>query len=60
MNHRIPVFLAAVLLCPGLFAQTAFEDLIRENPERAAGVHHTYEYLPSVPSAAPPNAPSKR
>ena len=53
MNHRIPFFLAAVLLCPGLFAQTAFEDLIRENPERAAGVHHSYEYLPSVETPAP-------
>ena len=28
------------------FAQSNFEALIRENPERAAGVLHSYEYIP--------------
>jgi len=44
---------AALLLGTVLFAQAGFEDLIRENPERAAGVHHSYEYLPSVETPAP-------
>ena len=44
---------AALLLCTVLSAQTGFEELIRENPDRAAGVHHSYEYRPSVQTPAP-------
>ena len=36
-----------------LSAQTGFEALIRENPERAAGVLHSYEYIPSAETPAP-------
>ena len=44
---------AALLLGTVLSAQTGYEELIRENPDRAAGVHHSYEYLPSVETPAP-------
>ncbi|MBP5625821.1 MAG: hypothetical protein J6W98_02775 [Bacteroidales bacterium] len=36
-----------------LSAQTGFESLLRENPERAAGVLHSYEYIPSAETPAP-------
>ena len=35
------------------YAQSHFEALIRENPERAAGVLHSYEYIPSTETPAP-------
>ena len=45
---------AVVLLCSGtLSAQDDYASLIRENPDRAAGVHHSYEYLPSAETAVP-------
>ncbi|MCR4823935.1 MAG: hypothetical protein K5849_01105 [Bacteroidales bacterium] len=53
MKLRLPVFLAALLFCTGLTAQTGFEELIRENPDRAAGVHHSYEYIPAAETPAP-------
>lgn len=53
MNHRFPLLLAALLIGSGLSAQSGFEDMIRENPERAAGVHHSYEYQPSAETPAP-------
>ena len=34
-------------------AQTNPDQLIRENPDRAAAVHHSYEYRPSVETPAP-------
>ena len=35
------------------YAQSNFEALIRENLERAAGVLHSYEYIPSAETPAP-------
>lgn len=52
-THRPFAALAALLFCTALSAQTGFEDLIRENPDRAAGVHHSYEYLPGEETPAP-------
>ena len=50
MNSLNRFFAAAVLLlCGGLLsAQDDFASLIRENPDRAAGVHHSYEYRPGA------------
>jgi hypothetical protein len=47
--------LAGCLILSGLtsYAQSNFEALIRENPERAAGVLHSYEYIPSAETPAP-------
>ena len=45
--------LAALLLGTVLFAQSGFEELIREDPDRAAGVHHSYEYRPGPETPAP-------
>ena len=43
-----------LLLCCGtLSAQGDYASLIRENPDRAAGVHHSYEYLPGVTTPVP-------
>ncbi|MBO4455468.1 MAG: hypothetical protein J5759_03390 [Bacteroidales bacterium] len=45
---------AALLLCSGtLSAQSDYASLIRENPDRAAGVHHSYEYRPGPETAVP-------
>ena len=54
--HRPLHFLAAtaaLLLGTALSAQTGYEELIRENPERAAGVHHSYEYRPGPETPVP-------
>ena len=47
--------LAGCLILSGLtsYAQSNFEALIRENPERAAAVYHSYEYIPSTETPAP-------
>ncbi|MBO4570655.1 MAG: histidine-type phosphatase [Bacteroidales bacterium] len=52
---RIAIVAAAALLMQGnaLRAQTNPDELIRENPERAAAVHHSYEYHPSADTPAP-------
>lgn len=49
------LILAVGLILSGLisYAQSNFEALIRENPERAAGVIHSYEYIPSAETPAP-------
>lgn len=44
--------LIALLLCTALSAQS-YQDLIRENPERAAGVRHSYEYRPAAETRVP-------
>jgi len=44
---------AALLLGTALSAQTGYEELIRENPDRAAGVHHSYEYRPGPETPVP-------
>jgi hypothetical protein len=51
--HRFAAAAAALLLCTALAAQTGYEDAIREDPDRAAGVHHSYEYIPSAETPAP-------
>ena len=55
MNRLNRFFAAAVLLFCGvlLSAQDDFASLIRENPDRAAGVHHSYEYRPGAETAVP-------
>ena len=55
MNSLNRFFAAAVLLlCGGLLsAQDDYASLIRENPDRAAGVHHSYEYRPGAETAVP-------
>jgi len=50
---RIAASTAAILSATIAFAQTDFEKYIRENPERSAGVHHSYEYIPSAETPAP-------
>ena len=52
---RYLLILAVGLMLSGLtsYAQSNFEALIRENPERAAGVLHSYEYIPSSETPAP-------
>ena len=46
--------LSLLLAASPLQAQSHDTDaLIRENPDRAAGVHHTYEYHPSADTPAP-------
>jgi hypothetical protein len=49
------IVLAGGLILSGLtcFAQSDYKALIRENPERAAGVLHSYEYIPSAETPAP-------
>ncbi|MBP5336776.1 MAG: histidine-type phosphatase [Bacteroidales bacterium] len=45
---------AALLLCgASLSAQSDYASLIREDPDRAAGVHHSYEYRPGPGTAVP-------
>ena len=45
---------AVLLLCGGMLsAQDDYASLIRENPDRAAGVHHSYEYRPGAETAVP-------
>ena len=47
---------ALTLLLSGALLQARMHDtgaLIRENPDRAAGVHHSYEYHPSADTPAP-------
>ena len=43
----------AILSATAVFGQTDFEKAIRENPGRAAGVHHSYEFVPSAETPAP-------
>ena len=51
---RLLVLAGVLLLCCGtLSAQGDYASLIRENPDRAAGVHHSYEYRPGVTTAVP-------
>ncbi len=51
---RLLVLAGVLLLCCGtLSAQGDYASLIRENPDRAAGVHHSYEYLPGVTTPVP-------
>ncbi len=50
---RFAAAAAALFFCAALAAQTGFEDAIREDPDRAAGVHHSYEYIPSTETPAP-------
>ena len=46
--------LSTLFLCSlTLSAQTGYEAAIREDPSRAAGVHHAYEYIPSAETPAP-------
>lgn len=52
-TFRFSTAAAALLFCITLSAQTGFADAIREDPERAAGVHHSYEYIPSPETPAP-------
>lgn len=40
------------LFSTGLYAQSTL-DLLKENPERLASVHHSYEYIPQTETAAP-------
>lgn len=49
------IVLAGGLILSGLtcFAQSDYKALIRENPERAAGVLHSYEYIPAAETPAP-------
>ena len=50
---RLAAAAAALLFCTVLSAQTNYEEAIREDPERAAGVHHSYEYIPAAETPAP-------
>ena len=51
---RTLLLAATVLLCGGMLsAQDDYASLIRENPDRAAGVHHSYEYRPGEETAVP-------
>ena len=50
---RYTAVLAFLLSGSLLSAQPGFESLIRENPDRAAGVHHSYEYRPGPETPAP-------
>ncbi|MBQ9660973.1 MAG: histidine-type phosphatase [Bacteroidales bacterium] len=52
-TSRTLAALAALLLCIPLSAQSGFEEFIREDPDRAAGVHHSYEYIPGTETPAP-------
>lgn len=49
------IILAGGLILSGLtcLAQSDYKALIRENPERAAAVYHSYEYIPSAETPAP-------
>lgn len=50
---RLAAVALSLLLCSFLSAQTGYEEAIREDPDRAAGVHHSYEYIPSAETPAP-------
>ena len=50
---RLAAAAVALLCCTALSAQTNYEEAIREDPERAAGVHHSYEYIPAAETPAP-------
>lgn len=50
---RTILLTGSLLLCLTAGAQTGFEDLIRQDPTRAAGVHHSYEYIPAAETPAP-------
>ena len=49
----ITLFSTLFLCSLTLSAQTGYEAAIREEPSRAAGVHHSYEYIPSAETPAP-------
>ena len=46
--HHTLLLGSGLLLCLTAGAQTGFEELIRQDPTRAAGVHHSYEYIPAA------------
>ena len=51
---HLTLIAVSLLLCgTALSAQDDFASLIRENPDRAAGVHHSYEYRPGEETAVP-------
>lgn len=50
---RLAAAAVTLLLCSTLSAQTGYEEAIRQDPDRAAGVHHSYEYIPSAETPAP-------
>ncbi len=51
---RYSIFAGGLILSAlACHAQSSFEALIRENPERAAAVYHSYEYIPSAETPAP-------
>ena len=52
-THRFAAAAAALFLCAALAAQTGYEDAIREDPTRCAGVHHSYEYIPAAETPSP-------
>ena len=51
--HHTLLLGSGLLLCLTAGAQTGFEELIRQDPTRAAGVHHSYEYIPAAETPAP-------
>lgn len=53
LTRRLITACTVLLLCLTAGAQTGYEDAIRENPDRAAGVHHAYEYIPAAETPAP-------
>ena len=50
---RLAAAAVTLFLCSTLSAQTGYEEAIRQDPDRAAGVHHSYEYIPSAETPAP-------